>query len=482
MTGAAAVVLAAGEGKRLKSSLPKVLHPAAGRPLLVHVMAALEDLELDRRLVVVNPRAREDIEAALVGAGFTGVELVEQSTPRGTGDAARVALDALGEFTGRVLVLSGDTPLIRSETLKTLLATEPRGPATLLTALVADPFGYGRVIRDQARGVGRVVEERDANDVERAVTEVNASIYAFDAQRLPALLAELTPDNAQGELYLTDVPGLLKSAGESVGALEAPAEEILGVNSRSELAAVASLLRRRWCERLMDEGVAIVDPAVTYIDATVSVGRDAVIHPFTFLEGATTVGEGAEIGPHARVVDSDIGPGASVTFAVVRSSVLGAGASAGPYASLRPGTRLEADARLGSFVESKRSVIGEGSKVNHLAYVGDATVGRDVNIGAGTITCNWDGREKHETVIEDEVYVGSDTMLVAPVRLGRRSATGAGAVVRGDVPPEGLAVGAPARVLAGRGNRMKPRERGGGSDNEGERSSNRSDPSGHDEN
>lgn len=481
MTRAAAVVLAAGEGKRLKSSLPKVLHPAAGRPLLVHVLAALEALDLDRRLVIVNPRARAQIEAAVAAAGFTGVELVEQSTPRGTGDAARVAVDALEGFTGRVLVLSGDTPLIRSETLKTLLATGAQGPATLLTALVANPFGYGRVIRDASGAVGRVVEERDAIDVERAVAEVNASIYSFDARKLPTLLDELTADNAQGELYLTDVAGLLSAAGETVSALEAPAEEVLGVNSRPELAAVASLLRHRSCERLMDEGVTIIDPAVTYIDAGVSVGRDAVIHPFTFLEGATTVGENAEVGPQARVIDSAIGRGATVTFAVVRLSVVGDGASVGPYASLRPGTRLEAGARLGTFVEAKSSVIGEGSKANHLAYLGDTTVGRNVNIGAGTITCNWDGREKHATVIEDDVYVGSDTMLVAPVRLGRRSATGAGAVVRGDVPPEALAVGAPARVIAGRGDRMKPHEQGEGGDNASEQSSEGSDSPGHDE-
>ena len=468
MTGAAAVVLAAGEGKRLKSSLPKVLHPAAGRPLLLHVLAALEDLELDRRLVVVSPGAREEIERSLLDAGLRGVELVEQSTPRGTGDATRVALDALAGSTGRVLVLSGDTPLVRSETLRTLLAVDPNGPATLLTARVTDPFGYGRVIRDDTGAVGRVVEERDAIDVERAVTEVNASIYAFDAEALPRLLERLTTDNAQGELYLTDVAGLLSADGARVSALEAPAEEILGVNSRSELAAVASLLRLRACERLMEEGVSIVDPSTTYIDATVNVGRDAIIQPFTFLEGATTVGEGAEVGPQARVIDSSVGPGAKVTFSVVRSSVLGEGASVGPFASLRPGTRLEAGARLGTFVEAKSSTLGERSKANHLTYLGDATVGADVNIGAGTITCNWDGREKHATVIEDEVYVGSDTMLVAPVKLGTRAATGAGAVVRGDVPPEALAVGAPARVIAGRGKRMKPRGASEGDDNEGE--------------
>jgi bifunctional UDP-N-acetylglucosamine pyrophosphorylase/glucosamine-1-phosphate N-acetyltransferase len=455
-----AIVLAAGDGKRLKSRLPKVLHHAAGRPLLAHVLASLEPLELGRRIVVVSPR-RDEISDGLAAAGFSdGLELVVQEVPRGTGDAVRVAVEASGISDGTVLVTPGDTPLLKTEPLRALLeAHEAAGAgATVLTADMPDATGYGRVIRGDGDAIDRIIEHRDAGPDELGVGEINAGVYAFDAALLRAALGSVGSDNAQGEHYLGDVLGPIAATGRAVVAFKTGYEEVPGVNSRAQLAEAAAALRRRACLRWMEEGVTIVDPDTTYVDAGVTIAADATILPFTFLEGSTTVGAGAEVGPQTRVVDSTIEDGATVTFSVVRGSSIGPGASVGPYASLRPGTRLERGARAGTFVETKSTTIGEGSKANHLAYLGDAEIGRGVNVGAGTITCNWDGRDKHKTLIEDEAYVGSDTMLVAPVRIGKRAATGAGSVVRGEVPDEALAVGVPARIIEGKGNKMEPRE------------------------
>jgi bifunctional UDP-N-acetylglucosamine pyrophosphorylase/glucosamine-1-phosphate N-acetyltransferase len=268
------------------------------------------------------------------------------------------------------------------------------------------------------------------------------------------MIGKLDRENRQGEYYLTDVISLCRSQGDVVAAYRADASEVQGVNTRAQLARVSRLLYDRTLDRLLDEGVTIVDPASTFIDASVEIEQDAVIHPFTFLHGSTVVRAGAEVGPQVRVFDSEIGPDAKVSFAVVKGSVIGPEASVGPFASLRPGTRLERGVRVGTFVETKNAVIGEDSKANHLAYLGDAEIGRRVNIGAGTITCNWDGREKHQTVIEDDAYISSDTMLVAPTRIGKRAATGAGAVVKGDVPDDALAVGVPARIIEGGGDKL----------------------------
>jgi bifunctional UDP-N-acetylglucosamine pyrophosphorylase/glucosamine-1-phosphate N-acetyltransferase len=277
----------------------------------------------------------------------------------------------------------------------------------------------------------------------------------FELAGLAELLSKIDRENTQGEYYLTDVIALLRSTGKSVSAVVTDESEIAGVNSRSQLAAVSALLRQRACERFLEEGVTIVDPSVTYIDSSVKIERDATILPFTFLEGDTTVASGAEVGPQVRVVDSEIGPGAKVSFAVVRGSILGPETTVGPFASLRPGTRLEKGAELGTFVETKNTTVGEDSAAHHLSYLGDAEIGRGVNIGAGTITCNWDGQTKNKSVVDDDAYIGSDTMLVAPVHVGKRAATGAGSVVRGDVPDDALAVGVPARVIEGKGNKMK---------------------------
>ena len=452
-----AVVLAAGQGKRLRSATPKVLHRAAGRPLLSHVLAAVAPLS-PVRTIVVAPRAQDGFAAAI---GATDAAVVVQDPPAGTGDALRVALEHAGEeLEGTVLVASGDSPLVRTTTFGDLVGAQSGSGAAcvVLTAELDRAEGYGRIVRSGDGDVERIVEEADATEEERRIREVNGGAYAFAAEGLVDALAQLDRENAQAEYYLTDLVALLRSGGKRVRAHVADADEIHGVNTRRHLAEVSRVLHRRTCDRWMDEGVTIVDPDTTYIDATVRVAPDAIVQPFTFLEGETSIGEGAEIGPQARIVDSEIGPGASVSFAVVRESLVGPRASVGPFASLRAGTALDEGSKIGTFVETKKTSLGRDSKANHLAYLGDARIGTGVNVGAGTITCNWDGREKHETVIEDDAYIGSDTMLVAPTRIGKRAATGAGSVVRGDVPEDGLAVGVPARIIEGRGDKMGKRE------------------------
>jgi bifunctional UDP-N-acetylglucosamine pyrophosphorylase/glucosamine-1-phosphate N-acetyltransferase len=455
-----AVVLAGGQGKRMKSGLPKVLHQAAGRPLLVHVLRILEQIGASSCVIVASPTVK-DFEGSLKPHFPGDLAVVVQDVPKGTGDAARIGLDALGEGRGTVLVMHGDTPLYRPETIDALieLHEQERPTATMLTARVPDPTGYGRIVR-AGDDVVRIVEERDATDEERRLDEINASVYLFDAARLAQMLEKLDAHNSQGELYLTDVFGLLHDEGDRVIAQLCDYEEAEGVNSRSQLADATRILRERACEYWMHEGVSILDPKTTYIDPSVQIAPDATIHPFTFLEGSTTVAEGAEIGPQVRIVDSDVGPGAKVQFSVVVGSKIGEEVTVGPFASLRAGTVLEKGSKIGTFVETKKSVLGEGSKAPHLSYLGDAEIGRDVNVGAGTITCNWDGVDKHRTVIEDDAYIGSDTMLVAPVHIGKRAATAAGAVVRGEVPEDSLAVGVPARIIEGKGDRMNKKKEG----------------------
>lgn len=449
----AAVVLAAGEGKRLRSTRPKVLHETAGRPLLAYAVAAAAETAADK-IVVVTSRDPEPFRAALIDHEGE-IEFVIQDPPRGTGDALRAALPALADRE-RVLVTLGDSPLIGAGTLQRLIEEQEHtaSPAVMLTAHAARDSDAGRVVRGPGGQVERIVEVRDATPTELEITEINAGVYVFDLERVRDVIGTLTTDNAQGEYYLTDVIGSLTDAGEEVRAVTVDIGETKGVNDRVQLADVGAQLRRRIVDRWLEEGVEIVDPASTFIDEDVVLEAGAVVMPFTFLEGATTVAAGAVVGPQARVADSRVESGAEISFSVVRGSEIGPNASVGPFASLRPGTKLGPGARLGTFVEAKQTTIGEGSKANHLSYLGDATIGRGVNVGAGTITCNWDGRDKHRTVIEDEVYVGSDTMLVAPVHLAERAATGAGSVVRGDVPAGALAVGVPARVIEGKGDRM----------------------------
>jgi bifunctional UDP-N-acetylglucosamine pyrophosphorylase/glucosamine-1-phosphate N-acetyltransferase len=436
------VVLAAGEGKRMKSALPKVLHPLLGRTLVGHVLAAAAPLAADRTLVVVGRGA--DQVCAHLAEVVPEASPVLQAEQRGTGHAVRIALDAAPDLTGTVVVLNGDVPLLRAETVSALVEThEQTGvAATVLAAEVADPTGLGRIIRDDAGRLEQIVEERDANPDQRAVREINAGIYAFDAVLLRDVLSKLSTDNEQGEEYLTDVFGLLVATGESVAVhVAADPTETLGCNDRVELAALRRLLRDRVNEGWMRAGVTLLDPATTWIDVTVSLGRDAVVDQNTQLRGTTVIGPEATVGPDTTLIDSTVGAGATVLRAHVVQAEIGPQASVGPYAYLRPDAVLRRKAKVGTFVEVKKSEVGEGAKVPHLTYVGDATIGPRANIGAATIFVNYDGVAKHHTTVGEGAFIGCDTTLVAPVEVGAGAYVAAGSAVTDDVPPGALGVG-----------------------------------------
>ncbi len=435
----AAIVLAAGQGTRFRSDTAKVLHRAAGRTLLGHVLEAVRPLGLGQVLVVVGHQA-DQVGAEVAASGLPGAGTVLQAEQRGTGHAVQEAVPALDPAIRRVLILPGDTPLLTPEVLGELLAAGQDGGA-LLTARMPDPTGYGRVVRAEDGTVARIVEHRDATDAELALDEINAGMYLLDRQLLETALARLSDDNAQGELYLTDVVELLAGQGAPVAAVVADAARIAGVNDRSQLAAAATALRRAHLEHLMrDVGVSVTDPSTTYVDVDVEVARDAVLLPGTILESGTTVGPRSVVGPHSHLTRCTIG--ADVTLHSTRASdaVVGDGASVGPYTHLRPGTVLGRTTKVGSFAETKNAVVGDGSKVPHLAYVGDATVGERVNISCGVITVNYDGRTKSHTIIEDGAFVGCDTMLIAPVTIGAGAYTAAGSTITDDVPPRALAI------------------------------------------
>jgi bifunctional UDP-N-acetylglucosamine pyrophosphorylase/glucosamine-1-phosphate N-acetyltransferase len=451
-----AVVLAAGEGTRMRSATPKVLHPLCGRPMLLHVLDALELLPLERIIVVVGHGAEhvtKTLQEQLIGD--VPVEFVEQHKQRGTGDAVSVALTANvfdHDLEDDLIVVAGDVPLLRAETLA-MLATEHRladAAASLLTARVPDPTGYGRIVRDAQGRVDRIVEQADATPDELAIDEVNPSIYCFRRGLLAPALRRLSPENAQGEYYLTDVVEVLRDAGHLVLGVEADdATDAFGVNDRAQLAEAEAKLRARINLRWMRDGVGMTDPLRTYLDTTVELAPDVHLLPGTILAGRTVVGAGSVIGPDTQLVDTVVGVDAIVRQTVAREAHIGDRVTVGPFVSLRPGTRLAADAHVGTFVEIKNSEIGEGAKVPHLSYVGDADIGAGANIGAGNITANYDGREKHRTKVGENARTGSNTVLVAPVEVGDGAYTGAGAVVTRDVPPGALAKGIPARIEEG---------------------------------
>lgn len=435
------VVLAAGEGKRMKSSLPKVLHPLLGRTLLGHVLAAAGPLGADRTVVVVGHGADQVREHLTEVAPAASPVLQERQL--GTGHAVRIALDAVPDAAGTVVVINGDVPLLRPETVAALVAAheEAVAAATVLAAEVPDPTGLGRIVRDTDGRLAQIVEERDATPQQRALREINAGIYAFDAVRLREALGKLSTDNDQGEEYLTDVFALLRDAGEPVAVHRAADHvETLGCNDRVELAGLRRLLRDRVNEGWMRTGVSLLDPHTTWIDVTVTLERDAVVDQNTQLRGATTVGAGASVGPDTTLVDTTVGEGASVVRSHAVGAEVGPQASVGPYAYLRPESRLARKAKVGTFVETKKATIGEGSKVPHLSYVGDATIGDHSNIGAATVFVNYDGVHKHHTTIGSHARTGADNMFVAPVRVGDGAYTAAGSVITGDVPPGAMAV------------------------------------------
>jgi bifunctional UDP-N-acetylglucosamine pyrophosphorylase/glucosamine-1-phosphate N-acetyltransferase len=435
------IVLAAGEGKRMKSDLPKVLHPLLGRSLVGHVLAAAGPLNAERTLVVVGHGAERVSEHLTEVAPQAGTVL--QAVQRGTGHAVRTALGALDGVTGTVLVLSGDVPLLRTETLTALVEAHEseRAAATLLSADVEVPGGLGRILRDRQGYLAGIVEARDATAEQLAITEINAGVYAFEAAALREALDKLTTDNVQGEEYLTDVFGLLLGAGHRVGVRVADdATEALGCNDRAELARLGALLRDRINGGHMRAGVTIVDPATTWIDAAVTIERDAVIEPHTQLRGATEIASGAVIGPEVTLIDTTVGEQAEVVRAHVVLAEIGPLAKVGPYAYLRPGTTLAHKSKVGTFVEVKNSTVGEGTKIPHLSYVGDATIGDHTNIGAANVVANYNWQSKSRTIIGSHVNTGSDSVLVAPVRLGDGATTAAGSIVTEDVPAGALAI------------------------------------------
>nr|WP_236647291.1 bifunctional UDP-N-acetylglucosamine diphosphorylase/glucosamine-1-phosphate N-acetyltransferase GlmU [Micromonospora sp. 4G51] len=425
----------------MKSSLPKVLHPLLGRTLLGHVLAAAAPLRADRTVVVVGHGA-DQVRAHLA-------EIAPEATPvlqaqqLGTGHAVRIALDAVPDAAGTVVVINGDVPLLRPETVPALVeAHEGAGAAaTVLAAEVPDPTGLGRIVRDADGRLAQIVEERDATPEQRALREINAGIYAFDVARLRDALGKLSTDNDQGEEYLTDVFGLLRDGGEPVAVYcAADHVETLGCNDRVELAALRRLLRDRVNEGWMRSGVSILDPHTTWIDVTVTVERDAVLDQNTQLQGATAVGAGAVVGPDVTLIDTTVGEGATVLRSHAVGAEVGPQATVGPYAYLRPESRLARKAKVGTFVETKKATIGEGSKVPHLSYVGDATIGEHSNIGAATVFVNYDGVRKHHTTIGSHARTGADNMFVAPVEVGDGAYTAAGSVIIADVPPGAMAV------------------------------------------
>ncbi len=441
---AAVVVLAAGEGVRMRSATPKVLHTLAGRSMLAHALVAARSLDPERVAVVVR-HGRERVVDHLRQVDPEAIVADQDDVP-GTGRAVQVALAALderGTVAGAVVVMAGDVPLLDGGTLGELLAAhvEDGNAVTLLSTEVADPTGYGRVLRGPDGGVVGVVEQKDADDEQRAIREINASIYVFDAAVLRDALGRLGRDNAAGELYLTDVVAVAHAAGLRVRALRTDDPmAVEGVNDRVQLAALRAELNRRILEDWMRAGVTVVDPATTWVDVDVELAQDVTLLPGTQLHGATIVGEGATIGPDTTLTDCEVSPGATVVRSHGELAVVGPGAAVGPFSYLRPGTVLGAAGKIGAFVETKNTTIGTGSKVPHLSYIGDAEIGDGTNVGAASVTANYDGTTKHRTRIGSHVRIGVDTMLVAPVTVGDGAFTGAGTVVRGDVPAGALAV------------------------------------------
>ena len=430
------VILAAGQGKRMRSALPKVLHPLAGRPLLAHVLDAAERLG-PAKTVVVYGHGGEQVPSALADQDCAWVEQAERL---GTGHAVQHAMPVLQDV-DRVLVLYGDVPLVDPETLGGLIAASRNCPLGMLTATLGDPTGYGRILRDLGtRHILRIVEHRDASPEERDIREVNTGFLVAERTRLQGWLQRLTNDNAQGEYYLTDVIGLAVADGEEVASVQAPTvEEISGVNDRVQLAALERHYQGRLAEDLMRAGVTLADPARIDIRGSLRTGRDVTIDVNLVVEGRVSLGDGVRIGPNCLIRDSVIAEGAEILAnCVIEGAQVGPGARVGPFARLRPEAHLDADSHIGNFVEIKKSRVGPGSKVNHLTYVGDAEIGRGVNVGAGTITCNYDGANKFKTVIGDRAFIGSNTALVAPVTVGAGATIGAGSVITSDAPPEEL--------------------------------------------
>jgi bifunctional UDP-N-acetylglucosamine pyrophosphorylase / glucosamine-1-phosphate N-acetyltransferase len=436
------IVLAAGVGKRMKSDLPKVLHTVLGRSLVGHVLAAVSDALPDARTLVVVGRGADEVTTHLAEVAPDAMTAL-QAEQRGTGHAVRIALESAPPADDTIVVLNGDIPMLTADTLRNLVDTHDnaKAAATMLTAEAIDPTGLGRIVRDPDGGVARIVEHRDATSDERGIREINAGAYVFDPDALRDMLGKVSAHNDQGEEYLTDVIGFLVDAGRPVRAHRTDdPDETLGANDRVELAALRARLRDRVNAHWMRAGVSIIDPTTTWIDVTASLARDAVIEPNTHVRGRTVIGEGAVVGPDTTLIDVNVEARAQILRSHAVGARVGVGSQVGPYAYLRPGTVVGAKAKVGTFVETKNAELGEGAKVPHLSYIGDAVVGEHSNVGAATVTVNYDGVRKHRTVIGAHARTGADNMFVAPVEVGDGAYTAAGSVITSDVPPGALAV------------------------------------------
>jgi len=438
--GIAVVILAAGMGKRMKSDIPKVLHPVLGRPMLGYVVDAVRRLSPERIVAVVG-HVGGDVKSVI---GSNRITYATQAEQLGTGDAVKSAKKALGKFQGDVLIINGDFPLITTKTLKNFISkhTKGRHALSILSSDVDKPHGYGRIIRDDTGVVQGIVEEKEATPLQKGIKEINSGTYCVNSKFLWKALLRLNANNKQKEFYLTDIVQVASEKSLKIGVLKIKnVNEVLGVNNRSELALVEKLLKEQTNEKFMKSGVTLIDPANTYISPDVKIGKDTVIFPHTYIYGDSIIGSNCTIGPSVWIEDTQIGKGVTVksscyiTDAVIKNDV-----RVGPFAHLRPDAEIHEGAKIGNFVEIKKSKIGPRSKVPHLSYVGDATLGKDVNIGAGTITCNYDGYNKHKTEVSDNVFIGSDTMLVAPVKVGKGASTGAGSTITKDVPEGALAI------------------------------------------
>ena len=452
------IILAAGLGTRMKSATIKILHRAAGRLIIDYVLDLASEVCASAPVMVIGHQ-REAVQKQVGDRARYAV----QEQQLGTGHAVMQAMSVLGQegiHGKRVLILSGDVPLTRPDTLRKLVEEHERSnnALTLLTMKLDDPAMYGRIVRDDTNAVTRIVEAKDATDAEKKISEVNAGIYVFDGERLFENLSSLSTNNVQGEYYLTDLLGLLRKAGHRVGAVivDDPIEAA-GVNSRADLATVEMEIQRRVVAKLMSAGVTFRNPGTVVIDSTVAIGADTVVYPFVTLEGTTKIGEGCVVEPGVHLINVTVGDDVHLkTGTVAEDAIIEDEASVGPYAHLRPGSQLGRHVKVGNFVETKKAVFGEGAKASHLSYIGDAEIGANVNIGAGTITCNYDGVRKHKTVIEDGVFIGSDTQLVAPVRIGKGAYVGAGSTITKDVPPEALALSrTPQKTIEGWAARKK---------------------------
>ena len=444
LTAPEAIVLAAGQGTRMRSRIPKVLHPLAGRPLIHHVLDTLASLGIERPVVVVGHGA-DAVEAAIADRATT----VRQEPQRGTADAVRIGLEALTDVEGVVIVTMGDAPMQPSALIERLLAEQRAGgtPLALVSARMDDPSGYGRIVRGPDGGVAEIVEEADADDATLALGEVNAGTYAFELGWLRDAIGRVAP-SASGELYLTDVIALAADEGCPASVVVAEdASDAIGINDRVALADAERRMQRRIAEAHMRNGVTIVDPDTTRIDATVEIGQDARIEPWTVLAGSTVVGQDTVIGPHAHVRDTTVGPRSTVWASVLEESSVAEDVAIGPFAHLRPGCEVGPRCKIGNFAEMKNSRLGAGTQQHHFSYLGDSEIGANVNVGAGSVTANYDGRKKHRSVVGDRASLGVDTMLVAPITIGEGATTGAGSVVTRDVPPGATVVGVPARPI-----------------------------------